>query len=87
MLRDGTYQSITNWDKTEEGDLAGEIELPMAVGIVGGVASVHPMAKLALKILGVKTSKELAIILTAAVLLKIWQLLERWPLKVSKKDI
>ena len=64
--RDGTYRSMTNWNKTEEGDLAGEIELPMAVGIVGGVASVHPMAKLALKILGVKTSKELAIILAAA---------------------
>src|ERR687895_2540391 len=64
--RDGTYRSMTNWNKTEEGDLAGEIELPMATGIVGGVASVHPMAKLALKILGVKTAKELAIILAAA---------------------
>jgi hydroxymethylglutaryl-CoA reductase len=64
--RDGTYRSLTNWDKTEVGDLAGEIELPMAIGIVGGVASVHPMAKLSLKILGVKTSKELAIILAAA---------------------
>ncbi|HKG71663.1 MAG TPA: hydroxymethylglutaryl-CoA reductase, degradative [Nitrososphaeraceae archaeon] len=63
--RDGTYRSMTNWNKTEEGDLAGEIELPMATGIVGGVASVHPIAKLALKILGVKTSKELAIILAA----------------------
>jgi hydroxymethylglutaryl-CoA reductase len=63
--RDGTYRSMTNWNKTEEGDLAGEIELPIATGIVGGVASVHPMAKLALKILGVKTSKELAIILAA----------------------
>jgi hydroxymethylglutaryl-CoA reductase len=64
--RDGTYRSMTNWNKTEEGDLVGEIELPMATGIAGGVASVHPMAKLALKILGVKTAKELAIILAAA---------------------
>jgi hydroxymethylglutaryl-CoA reductase len=64
--RDGTYRSMTNWNKTEEGDLAGEIELQMATGIAGGVASVHPMAKLALKILGVKTAKELAIILAAA---------------------
>jgi hydroxymethylglutaryl-CoA reductase len=64
--RDGTYRSITNWNKTEDGDLAGEIELPMAIGTVGGVASVHPMAKLALKILGVKTAKDLAIILAAA---------------------
>ena len=64
--RDGTYRSMTNWNKTEDGDLVGEIELPMAIGIVGGVSSVHPMAKLALKILGVKTAKDLAIILAAA---------------------
>jgi hydroxymethylglutaryl-CoA reductase len=64
--RDGTYRSLTKWYKTKEGDLAGEIELPVAVGIVGGVVSVHPMAKIALKILGVKTSQELAMILAAA---------------------
>src|SRR6476620_11629880 len=64
--RDGTYRSLTKWYKTEEGDLAGEIELPVAVGIVGGVVSVHPMAKIALKILGVKPSQELAMILAAA---------------------
>lgn len=63
--RSGTYRSLTTWHKTKEGDLAGEIQLPMAVGIVGGVASVHPMAKMALKILGVKTAKELAMILAA----------------------
>ena len=34
--RDGTYRSLTTWYKTEEGNLAGEIELPVAVGIVGG---------------------------------------------------
>ena len=62
LRRDGTYRSLTKWYKTEEGDLAGEIELPVAVGIVGGVVSVHPMAKIALKILGVKTSQELAMI-------------------------
>lgn len=63
--RDGTYRSMTQWYKTEVGDLAGEIELPIAVGIVGGAASVHPVAKLGLKILGVKTAKELAMILSA----------------------
>ena len=63
--RDGTYRSLTKWHKTEEGDLAGEIELPMAVGIVGGVVSIHPIAKLTLKILGVKTAKELAMVLAA----------------------
>jgi hydroxymethylglutaryl-CoA reductase len=63
--RDGTYRSLTKWYKTKEGDLAGEIEIPMAVGIVGGVVSVHPISKIALKILGVKTSQELAMVLAA----------------------
>ena len=63
--RDGTYRSLTKWYKTKEGDLAGEIELPMAVGTVGGIASVHPIAKVALKILDVKTSQELAMVLSA----------------------
>ena len=64
--RDGTYRSLTRWYETKEGDLAGEIELPMAVGTVGGIASVHPIAKVALKILGVKTSQELAMVLSAS---------------------
>ena len=64
--RDGTYRSLTRWYKTQDGDLAGEIELPMAVGIIGGIASVHPIAKVALKILGVKTSQDLAMILSAS---------------------
>jgi hydroxymethylglutaryl-CoA reductase len=63
--RDGTYRSMTRWYKTNDGDLAGELELPLAVGTVGGVVSVHPMAKLATKILGVKTAKELAAVLAA----------------------
>jgi hydroxymethylglutaryl-CoA reductase len=63
--RDGTYRSLTNWYTTKEGDLAGEIEIPMAVGIIGGVTSVHPLSRLALKILGVESAKELAIIFAA----------------------
>jgi hydroxymethylglutaryl-CoA reductase len=63
--RNGAYRSLTRWRKTKQGDLEGEIELPMAVGIVGGIVSIHPMAKMALKILGVKTAKELAMILAA----------------------
>lgn len=63
--KDGTYRSLTRWYKTRSGDLAGEIELPLAVGIVGGAASVHPMARLGLKILGVKSARELAMILAA----------------------
>ena len=64
--RDGTYRSLTRWRRTKEGDLAGEIELPLAVGIVGGMVSAHPIAKLALQILGAKSAKELAIAMAAA---------------------
>lgn len=64
--RDGTYRSLTKWWRTKAGDLAGEIELPLAVGIVGGVANVHPTAKLALKVLEVKSAQELAMIMAAA---------------------
>lgn len=63
--RDGTYRPLTKWWKTNEGDLAGEIELPLAVGIVGGIANVHPAAKLALRILGVINAKELAMVMAA----------------------
>lgn len=63
--RDGTYRSMTRWFKTKEGHLAGDLELPLAVGTVGGVVSVHPMTKLGIKILGVKTAKELALVLAA----------------------
>lgn len=64
--RDGTYRSLTKWRRTSEGDLAGEIELPLAVGIVGGVVSAHPTANLALQILGAKSAKELAMAMAAA---------------------
>jgi hydroxymethylglutaryl-CoA reductase len=64
--RTGQYRSLTNWYKTPEGDLVGEIEMPMAVGIIGGVVSVHPTAKIALKILNIQSAKELAMIIAAA---------------------
>jgi len=63
--RDGTYRSLTKWRRTKEGDLAGEIELPLAVGIVGGIINVHPTAKLAIMILGAKSAKELAMAMAA----------------------
>jgi hydroxymethylglutaryl-CoA reductase len=61
----GTYRSLTKWYKNGNGDLVGELELPIAVGIIGGAASVHPIAKIGLKVLGVKTAKELAMVLSA----------------------
>jgi hydroxymethylglutaryl-CoA reductase len=64
--RDGTYRSLTKWHRTREGNLAGEIELPLAVGIVGGIINTHPTAKLALKIMEIESSKELAMVMAAA---------------------
>jgi len=62
---DGRYKPLTKYYKDRNGDLVGEIELPMAVGLVGGATKTHPIAKIAVKILGVKTSKELAEIIAA----------------------
>jgi hydroxymethylglutaryl-CoA reductase len=58
--RNGHYTSLTSYHKDSEGNLVGEIELPLAVGIVGGAANMHPKAKLCRKILGITTAKELA---------------------------
>lgn len=56
----GGYHSLTQYSKNEEGNLAGSIELPIACGTIGGATSSNPVAKLSLKILGVKSSQELA---------------------------
>ena len=58
--RNGVYEPLTRYSKDEEGNLVGEIELPMALGLVGGATKTHPVAKVAVKILGVKSAKELA---------------------------
>jgi len=58
--RDGRYTSLSTWGKDVDGNLTGELEVPMAVGIVGGATKVHPAAKAALKLMGVKTAAELA---------------------------
>ena len=63
--RDGKYRSLTKWYKSKKGDLIGEIELPMAIGIVGGIVSVHPIVRIVLKILDIKNVKELASIFAA----------------------
>ncbi|MEM4347869.1 MAG: hydroxymethylglutaryl-CoA reductase, degradative [Candidatus Altiarchaeota archaeon] len=60
----GSYRPITTWTKTEEGDLYGKIELPIAAGIVGGATS-SKLARVCLKILNVKTAKELAMIMAS----------------------
>lgn len=56
----GRYKPLTTWEKNAEGDLVGTLEMPMAVGLVGGASRTHPAAKAGIKILGVKTAIELA---------------------------
>jgi len=58
--RTGRYMPLTTWEKNNEGDLVGTIEIPMALGTVGGVTKSNPVFQIALKILGVKSSRELA---------------------------
>lgn len=58
--RNGSYNSLTRWWQDEAGNLHGEIEMPLAVGIVGGATRVHPNAQIALKILGVDNAQQLA---------------------------
>ncbi|MEM3626497.1 MAG: hydroxymethylglutaryl-CoA reductase, degradative [Candidatus Bathyarchaeia archaeon] len=63
--KNGHYTTLSTWEKNEKGDLIGSIELPMAVGLIGGAVRTHPIAKIALKILGVKTANEFAEVLAA----------------------
>jgi hydroxymethylglutaryl-CoA reductase len=63
--REGTYKPLTRWEKTEDHKLIGTIELPLPVGIIGGATAVHPVAKVNLKILGVKSAVELGEIMAA----------------------
>lgn len=58
--RSGRYTSLSRWEKSPNGDLVGVLEMPMAIGLVGGATRVHPSAQVAVKILGVKTARELA---------------------------
>ncbi|MEM3578780.1 MAG: hydroxymethylglutaryl-CoA reductase, degradative [Candidatus Bathyarchaeia archaeon] len=63
--RSGHYTTLSTWEKNENGDLIGSIELPMAVGLIGGAVRTHPIARICLKILGVKTASEFAEVLAA----------------------
>ena len=63
--RSGKYTSLSTWNKDAEGNLVGTLEMPMAVGIVGGATKVHPAAQAAVKLMGVKTASELAEIIVS----------------------
>ena len=58
--RSGRYSSLSRFERTAEGDLAGSLELPLAVGLVGGATKVHPTAQVCVAILGVTTAVEMA---------------------------
>lgn len=63
--REGHYRPLTFWEKSAEGNLVGTLEMPMAVGLVGGATASNPMAKIAIRILGINSARELAEVICA----------------------
>lgn len=63
--KSGQYRSLTRYEKNKDGDLVGSIEMPVAVGLVGGATRVHPVAKTAVRILGIKSADDLSRIIAA----------------------
>ncbi len=63
--RDGQYRALSDWSLTAAGDLVGSLELPLAVGTVGGATRVHPTARAALQIMGVTKARDLAEIIVS----------------------
>jgi hydroxymethylglutaryl-CoA reductase len=63
--RSGRYTSLSTWNKDKDGNLVGTLEMPMAVGIIGGATKVHPAAQAAVKLMNVKTASELAEIIVS----------------------
>lgn len=63
--KSGIYLPLAKWEKDAKGDLIGEMTVPIAVGTVGGVIQTHDLAKISLKILGVKTSQEMACVIAS----------------------
>jgi hydroxymethylglutaryl-CoA reductase len=63
--RSGRYTSLSTWGRDEHGNLVGNLEMPMAVGIIGGATQVHPVARVSLKLMGVKSATQLAEIIVS----------------------
>jgi len=63
--RDGSYTSLSTWGVDDQGNLVGSLEMPMAVGIVGGATKVHPAARAALKLMAVESASDLAEIIVS----------------------
>ncbi len=85
--RSGRYTSLSTWYQDEGGNLAGRLEMPMAVGIVGGATRVHPGAQAALKLMGVTTSADLAQAIVSVGLAQNLAALRHWRLKGSSAAI
>ncbi len=64
--KNSTYGSMTEWSKDQDGNLVGSIEMPMAVGLVGGAIRIHPGAKANVALLGVETADELGKVMASA---------------------
>ena len=64
--KNGAYRSLTKWAKDTNGNLIGNFELPLSVGIVGGGIQHHPIAKICTKILGISTVQELSCVIAVA---------------------
>jgi len=64
-VKNGRYASLSTWGEDADGNLVGVLEMPMAVGIVGGATKVHPAAQASVKLMGVKTAAELAEIIVS----------------------
>ena len=58
--RSGTYSALSRWEVTAQGDLTGSLEMPLSVGTVGGATKTHPIARIAIRILGVEKAEALA---------------------------
>ena len=63
--KSGKYRSLSKWSKDNDGNLVGVLEIPLSVGIVGGIVNVHPVAKICTRILRVSSAQELACVMTA----------------------
>lgn len=63
--KNGQYTSLTTWDKDAQGNLVGRIELPMAVGLVGGATKTHPLAQLSIQMLNIDSASELGEVIAA----------------------
>jgi hydroxymethylglutaryl-CoA reductase len=85
--RNGRYTSLSHWERDAHGNLVGTLEMPLAVGVVGGATKVHPAAQVALKLIGVAHAHELAEICVCAVWRRTWLQCAPWQRKAFSGGI